>query len=603
MNNPKPTNFDPPTSDPQRTGTQSDSRILRTAKVMMVDDEPITLEVVRAFLEDAGYRNFIVTSEPKEAMDLVASERPDVVLLDLVMPEVSGFDILKAMRADATFRHIPVIMLTSASDAATKLQALELGATDFLGKPVDPSELILRTRNTLAAKAYVDRVTYFDSLTGLHNRQMFVDHMDWTLRQVERYNRAGALLHINIDRFKNINDALGPALGDQLLKAIARRFSECIRTSDTLGQIDDKRTLPSLSRLGSDEFAVLLGQIDKTESAAIVAQRLIQAMTPPFNIGGRDIFATCSIGIAVFPADGKERDAVLQRAAIALHVAKQRGGNTHCYFSKDLNDRSLQYLSLQTDLRRAIDRNEFQLFYQPKIDTRSRQLVGAEALLRWNHPERGMVGPFEFIPVAEETGLIVPIGAWVIEEACRQITAWQKNGLAPVKISVNVSGRQFRENNFLATVRGALGQSAVDPEYLQIELTESILMQNASENIRILGQLKDLGLRLSIDDFGTGYSSLSYLGQFPLDELKIDRSFLKVIDDKATRKSAPIVVAIIALAHSLDLSVVAEGVETEAQWKFLHDQECNECQGYLFGKPVPVADFTALLSGKIRLRA
>ena len=587
----------------QQAGIGDDADILRTARVMMVDDEPITLEVVREFLVEAGYQNFIMTSEPADAMKLLAHERPDVVLLDLMMPRVSGFDILKAMRADPMFRHIPVIVLTSSSDAGTKLKALELRATDFLAKPVDASELVLRMRNTLVAKAYVDRITYFDHLTGLHNRRMFVDHLDWTLRQAECYGRTGAILHINIDRFKTINDALGPALGDELLKAAAKRFEECITVSDTLGQIEEHRTAPTLSRLGSDDFAVLLGQIEKTERAAIVAQQVHASMAAPFEVGGREVFATCSIGITVFPTDGLDRNGLLQHAAVALNVAKERGGNNSCYFSKNLNDRSLQYLSLQTDLRRAIDRDELQLFYQPKIDTATRRLVGAEALLRWRHPERGMVTPDEFIPVAEETGLIVPIGAWVFGEACRQIAAWRNNGLTPVRVAVNVSGRQFHEGSLLTTIRNALDEFAVDPIYLQLELTESILMKKASENIRILRQLKELGLRLSIDDFGTGYSSLSYLGLFPLDELKIDRSFLTKIDGGATRESAPIVVAIIALAHSLNLRVVAEGVETGAQWAFLRDWHCDECQGYFFGKPVPAADFTALLSGEFELRA
>jgi diguanylate cyclase len=586
--------------DPRKVGIEADAELLRSARVMMVDDEPITLEVVQAFLEEAGYQNFILTSESANAMNVLAAERPDVVLLDLMMPQVSGFDILKAMRADATFRHIPVIVLTSSTDAETKLKALALGATDYLAKPVDASELTSRLRNTLAAKAYVDRIMYFDTLTGLHNRQMFVDHLDWTLRQAKRYGHTGALLHINIDRFKKINDALGPALGDELLKDAAKRFDKCIRVSDTLGQLDEDKSLPRLSRLGSDEFGVLLGQLDKTEGAAIFAQRVHESMAAPFEIGGREVFMTCSIGITIFPVDGKDRNTLLQQAAVALGVAKERGGNTHCYFSKDLNDRSLQYLRLHSELRKAIDGKEFQLFFPPKIDTRTRQLIGAEALLRWNHPERGLVAPGEFIPFAEETGLIVPIGAWVFEEACRQITTWQAAGLEPVRISVNISGRQFGESDFLTTIRDTLKQFAVDPGYLQIELTESILMENAAESIQILQQLKELGLKLSIDDFGTGYSSLSYLGRLPLDELKIDRSFLTAIGDKTSEKSAPIVVAIIALAHSLDLSVVAEGVETEAQWTFVRDRGCDECQGYLFGRPVPVSDFTKILRGDKR---
>ena len=569
---------------------------LADALVMMVDDESVLIEITQAFLEDAGYRRFISTTDSTEAIALLLHERPHVLLLDLNMPKMSGFDILAQMQSDKVLKHIPVIVMTSADAAQTKLKALELGAMDFLSKPVDPSELTLRLRNNLAAKAYVDRVTYYDVLTGLHNRVMFIDHLDWALRQSTRYGRSGAVLHINIDRFKQINDALGPALGDELLMRVAKRLEKCIRSNDTLAQIGDDRESPSVSRLGSDEFAVLLTQVDKVESTVMVAKRLLDTMTAPFELAGRDLYATCSIGIAVFPPDGMDRNLLLQNATVALHHAKQRGGNAYCFHSGELNDRSVRYLNLHGELRKAIDRNEFLLFYQPKLDTRTKRLVGAEALLRWKHPERGMVSPMEFIPLAEDTGLIVPIGAWVLAEACRQAKAWQSAGLDATKIAINISGRQFREVDFVQSIRDTLRRAAIDSKHVQIELTESMLMDRADESVALLHQLRALGLKLSIDDFGTGYSSLSYLGQFPIDELKIDRSFLGAIDSKTGDGGAPIVVAIIALAHSLGLSVVAEGVETEAQWAFLRDRGCDQCQGYLFGKPVPAAEFARLLA-------
>jgi diguanylate cyclase (GGDEF)-like protein len=582
----------------QQARAEDDIDSLKNAVVMMVDDESTTIEVLQAFLEEAGYGRFITTCEPASAMTLIANERPDVILLDLMMPVVSGLDILRDMRADAKFQQIPVIVLTSSTDAETKLRALELGATDFLGKPVDSSELALRLRNILAAKAYVDRVTYFDVLTGLPNRQMFIDHLDWALRQATRYQRSGALLHVNIDRFKQINDALGPALGDELLKGIGERLEKYVRKSDTVSRIDEDRNAPSVSRLGSDEFAVLLAQVEKADSTVMVAKRLLDVMVPPFSIGGRDIFASCSIGVSVFPSDGMDRNILLQNAAVALHHAKQLGGNNYCFHSGELNDRALRYLNLHSELRKAIDRNEFQLLYQPKFDTMTKRLAGAEALLRWNHPEHGIVGPLEFIPLAEDTGLIVPIGAWVLAEAARQANAWQSAGWDPFRIAVNISSRQFREADFLQSVQDILRRSAVDPRHLQIELTESMLMDKADEGISLLHRLRAMGLKLSIDDFGTGYSSLSYLGRFPIDELKIDRSFLSAIDSDTGMTGAPIVVAIIALAHSLGHSVVAEGVETEAQWAFLRDRGCDQCQGYLFGNPVPAAEFHQFLPGK-----
>jgi diguanylate cyclase (GGDEF)-like protein len=577
--------------------SQDDSEHLRTATVMMVDDEPITLDVLQAFLEEAGYRRFVVTSESGKAMDLIASERPDVVLLDLMMPGVSGFDIMKAMRTEANCEHIPIIVLTSSIDAETKLKALELGATDFLAKPVDSSELVLRLRNTLAAKAYLDRLTNFDALTGLYNRQMFIDHLDLTLRQATRHHgRTGALLHINIDRFKKVNEALGPALGDQLLQAVARRLEQCVRNTDTLARIGTETAALSVSRLGGDEFGVLLVEIDKAENTIVVAQRLLDMMIAPFNIGGHELFSTCSIGISVFPADGTERELLVKNAATALQFAKQHGGNTYSFYSPDLKNRSLLYLNLHGELRRAIDREELRLYYQPKIETQTRRLIGAETLLRWQHPSRGNVSPGEFIPLAEETGLIVDIGAWVFAEACGQIRAWQAAGLHPPKIAVNISGRQFMDKDFLPSIQDILKDTGADPSHLQIELTESMLMGNARGNILILQQLKDLGLKLSVDDFGTGYSSLSYLRRFPIDELKIDQSFLVDINAPGMDSSASIVIAIIALAHSLGLRVIAEGVETEAQWQFLRDHGCDECQGYLFSKALPASEFTAMLS-------
>ncbi|HET7597907.1 MAG TPA: diguanylate cyclase, partial [Burkholderiales bacterium] len=379
---------------------RGETEFLHNAKVMMVDDEPITLDVLQGFLEEAGYRNFVVTSEPREAMALIARERPDVVMLDLMMPGVSGFDIMQAMRREAELKHIPIIMLTSSTDAETKLKALELGATDFLAKPVDSSELVLRLRNTLAAKAYLDRLTHYDRLTGLYNRQTFIERLQQMLHQTARHGRAGALLQINLDRFKKVNEALGPALGDELLCAVAKRLEQCVRNTDTLARIGADADAPSLSRLGGDEFGVLLVEIDQAESTIVIAQRLLDALAPPFTIGGHEIIVTCSIGISVFPADGTEREIIVRNAATALQFAKQQGGNTYSFYSADLKNRSLLYLNLHSDLRRAIDRQELELYYQPKVETRTRRLVGAETLLRWRHPTRGHVSPGEFIPLA-----------------------------------------------------------------------------------------------------------------------------------------------------------------------------------------------------------
>ncbi|MGH8675700.1 MAG: putative bifunctional diguanylate cyclase/phosphodiesterase [Burkholderiales bacterium] len=593
----EPADLPPGGVDPAGVASD-DTPSLKSARIMMVDDEPITLDVVQAFLEEAGYENFLTTSEPVGALELAANERPDVVLLDLMMPVVSGFDILKGIRSDANLRHIPVIVLTSSTDAATKLKALEMGATDFLAKPVDASELVLRLRNTLAAKAYLDRLAYFDRLTGLYNRQMFNEHLDRTLRLAKRHDRIGALLHINIDKFRKINEALGPAHGDELLQAVAKRLEHGIRTSDSVARIGGDTILPRLSRVGGDEFAVLLVDVDKIERTAEVVRRLLELMCAPFRVRTNELFVTCSIGVSVFPNDGLERDTLAKNATVALRSAKQGGGNAHRFYSADMNDRAVEILSLQGELRRAIERRELLLFYQPKIEATTRQPVAAEALLRWQHPRRGLVGPGEFISLAEETGLIVDIGAWILEDVCRQIVAWGLQGLAVPTVAVNISARQFAEKNFLGSVHDTLNRHPVSPGSLQIEVTESILMSDAGLNIRTLEQLKAFGLKLSMDDFGTGYSSLSYLRRFPIDELKIDRSFVMDIDAAGKANSRPIIAAIIVMARGLALKVVAEGVETEAQWEFLREQGCDQGQGYLFGRPMPAAELAKLLPAR-----
>jgi len=310
------------------------------------------------------------------------------------------------------------------------------------------------------------------------------------------------------------------------------------------------------------------------------------------------VFLSCSIGIAVFPNDGIERDTLVQRAAVALKYAKTQGGNNYCFYSADLNHRSLQLLSLDSELHNALTRNEFSLYYQSKIDAATGLLVGAEALVRWVHPKRGLVSPGEFIPMAEESGLIVEIGAWVLSEACRQIGAWLEDGLVPPTVAVNISARQFSSKEFLSMVEDALRKNAFDRRYLQLELTESVFMGNVEGNLHTLNQVHDLGLKISLDDFGTGYSSLSYLSRFPIDELKIDQSFVKALGAEGKDNSRTIVIAIIAMARALGLTVVAEGVETPAQATFLRENGSNQLQGYLFGKPMPAAEFTALLKAQ-----
>ncbi len=568
---------------------------LKKSTIMMVDDEPTTMEVIKAWLVDAGYTNIVETSDSTQAMGLMTRERPDVLLLDLNMPEVTGFDILTSMREDRDLQHVPVIVLTSSTEAETKLQALELGAADFLAKPVDSSELTLRLRNTLAAKAYQDSLAHYDTLTGLPNRGMFLQRLGAVLGEARLQGKTIAVVQVALDRFKKVNDTLGLHVGDALLREVARRLEPHVAVNDTATGPVSNAHWGSLSRIGGDEFAALLPDILRVDGISSVARRIMALMSKPFQLEGHEVFVTPSIGIAVFPNDGDDADTLLKHAGMAAGAAKKNGGNTYQYFAKDVNARSTERLSLENDLRRALANDELMLYYQPKVDVRSGRVRGVEGLLRWQHADHGLLPPVKFIPVAEETGLIIQLGDWVFHEACRQSKLWEDAGLGVMPVAINVSAQQFRQQGqLIRTLRDALALSGMEPRHLTAEVTESMIMEDAKQNIATLHEIKDMGVRLSVDDFGTGYSSLSYLKRFPLDELKIDRSFL--IDLATDADDAAIVSAIIAMAHSLGLKVVAEGVETRMQLAFLNKKGCDQCQGYLFSKPVPAEELTALMT-------
>ncbi len=568
---------------------------LQDARVMIVDDEPIMMDVVQAFLEDVGYNNFLTTDDSGNALDLMRKERPDVLLLDLIMPGKNGFELLAEIRREPSLRYMPVIVLTAASDSDTKLQALELGATDFLAKPVDPSELSLRIRNALAFKAYQDQLAYNDALTGLPNRQLFLERLSWTLRLAKRHDKQCALLQIGLDRFKQINDTLGHEMGDEVLKAVSKRLASALRESDTLSLIDDREDAISLSRLAGDEFMVLISEIKQAEDASIIARRLLETMQSPFMLGGHELFVTLSVGIALFPQDGQQGGELLTNVDLAMAQAKLHGRNTYAFYSPETNARSFERLKLETALRKAIEKRELELHYQPKVETATGRIVGAEALLRWKSAELGNIPPARFIPLAEETGLILPLGAFVLNQACHDALSWQQGG-CNLPVSVNVSSLQFRRGDMPAIIQSILQSTGLQAGNLIIELTESLLMENAQANIDMLHAIKLLGVRLSMDDFGTGYSSLSYLKRFPLDELKIDQVFVRDLPNDPG--NAAIVGSVISMARGLGLSVTAEGVETAGQMDFLKMHGCHQFQGYLFSRPLPMHEFTALLAQK-----
>jgi diguanylate cyclase (GGDEF)-like protein len=553
------------------------------------------MDVVQAFLEDAGYTNFLITEDSTQALDLMLKERPDVLLMDLFMPGKDGFELLTDIRRDPSLRYLPVIVLTAASDGDTKLEALELGATDFLSKPVDPSELKLRLRNALAFKAYQDQLAYNDSLTGLPNRQLFLERLAWTLRLARRHNKQCALLQVGLDRFKQINDTIGHEMGDEVLKAVARRLSAALRDTDTISLFEDREDAISLSRLAGDEFMVLISEIGHGEDATIIARRLLETMQAPLLIGGHELFVTISIGIALYPHDGEQGSELLTNVDLAMAQAKLHGRNTFSFYSAETNERSIERLKLETALRKALEKEELTLNYQPKVDITTGQIIGGEALARWTHSSLGVVSPGAFIPLAEETGLILRLGEFVLRRACQDAAQWQKNGI-PLPVSVNVSSLQFRRGNMPAIIQAVLKETGLSPSNLIIELTESLLMENAQANIQMLSDIKSLGVRLSMDDFGTGYSSLSYLKRFPLDELKIDQLFVRDLPDDSG--NAAIVGSVIAMAHGLGLKVTAEGVETPGQMIFLKIHGCDQFQGYLFSRPVTAEEFAQMLSQK-----
>ena len=570
---------------------------LYDATIMMVDDEPINMEIVKSFLEEEGYNQFILVENSTEAVKTLEEKHPDVLLLDLVMPEVSGFDILSEVRSHPKLKHLPILILTAATDTETKLNALELGATDFLAKPVDSSELRLRIRNTLAAKAYLDQLAYYDSLTKLPNRQLFLERSEWTLKEAKRHNYHCALLQIELDNFQRISDTVGLSAGDEILCEITSRIQKMIRETDVLGHVSDKTADDmQLFRFSGSVFSLLLDHITNADDAAHVAERILQIIKEPLHLQNVDLFVTASVGIAVYPIENVEFSALLRLASSAKDYAKNKGGDTFQFSSESINSMYAKRLSIETKLLKALEGNEFVLHYQPKVDVFTNVIQGVEALVRWQEEDGKLVPPNDFIPLAEETGLIVPMGEWVMREACSALKRWLHDGCTPVSMSINISVKQIQQPSFIAVVKRIIDESGLDPQLLTLEITESLLMDDIKEKIEKLHSLKNLGCKISIDDFGTGFSSLSYLRNFPVDELKIDMSFMKDIPNNG--HNCAIASTIIFLANNFKLLTVAEGVETQAQINFLKKQNCGQYQGYVFSRPVPDEEIFKLLPKK-----
>jgi predicted signal transduction protein with EAL and GGDEF domain len=449
------------------------------------------------------------------------------------------------------------------------------------------------------AEQEIRRLAHFDSLTGLANRKFFGDHLERTVRRARRNGERIAVMFVDLDRFKRINDTLGHSAGDVLLNEVARRLSLCVRAGDYLARDGSETGGPGeaakaqIARLGGDEFTVLLDAISHPQDAAKVARRILKEIASPFSLEGRELVVTTSVGISVFPDDAGDANAMLKNADTAMYRSKELGRNTYQFFAKEMNSETFEKLTLEGELRRALEHGQFELHYQPKFDVRNGRVVGVEALVRWQHPKRGLLPPADFIPLAEESGLIVQIGEWVLDAACRQLKEWRSLGLGDVNVAINLASPSLQQAGLVSRVAAALRNFAVRPEQITVEATESILLRDVAGTVSTLMQLRDLGVRISIDDFGTGYSSLSYLRRFPIDQLKIDRSFVTEMTENA--HDSAICSAIISLGRGLELEVVAEGVETTRQAHALTVQGCHLMQGYLFGRPVPAKEVTPLL--------
>ncbi len=687
-------------------------------QVLVADDDATLRRLARTALEQAGFQVH-EAADGIEAADTAAAVHPDIILMDVEMPNMDGFSACARIRKRPESVDTPIIMLTGREDDLSIQSAYDSGATDFVSKPINWSLLghrvkyimrasrvsrglrVSETKNrafvraipdsmlvvdrqgallthhrgkdgspmlderlegkasvydalpkTLAdlwrhqvteviqtgnpqyyenkytangatyfyetrmvpftadsvliilrdvseqkrADAKVRRLAFYDTLTGLPNRQSFLIQVAEAIRQAEENDGKLGILYIDLDNFKRINDSLGHSVGDALLRALSKRLEACIRKDDYVATFGRSNTHLQIARLGGDEFTILLRDLDDADEASTVAERVMAALAEPVMHLGQQFVITPSIGIATYPEDGTDIDALVKNADTAMYHAKAAGRNRISLFSGTMSIRSLEYLDLEDALRRTIEDGGLELHYQPKLEIATQRVCGVEALLRWTHPERGPISPAKFIPIAEDSGLILPLSDWVLQAACDQLKAWQGGPLDSVRIAINLSPQQFYKGDVDEQIIRALADRNVATDRLELELTEGTLMRDVEDTIRRMRSLKRAGFKIAVDDFGTGYSSLSYLKRFPIDALKIDRSFVMEIDNAGEDDS--ICKAIIALAHGLGMKVIAEGVETEDQMQYLHFLDCEEIQGFFFAKPMPAAEVEQFLESR-----
>lgn len=579
---------------------------------MIVDDELIIRNLLHQLL--SGTYECVGVASGEEALTRLRAESFNLVISDINMTGISGLEMTAQIGEIAP--DTVVIMISGTKNIESAIKALRVGAFDYITKPFafDYVEAVIKRaldyqalrltkklyenhlEEVVAARTEelqeqiaerqraeekVNRMAYYDALTGLPNPTLFRNRLTHELFSSDDSRKKSATILIALDRFKDINDTLGHEIGDELLRGAARRLTDSIRQTDTAAYF------------GGAEFALLLTSVGGVEDAAKIAQNIARALLPPFDCGGHELHLTASIGVSLSPDDGTDCQTLLQNAGTALNRAGQKGGDAYQFYTNDMHEIAIKRLSLENSLRRALERDELVLHYQPKIDARSGRFSGMEALVRWQHPALGLVPPNDFIPIAEDTGLIIPLGEWVLCRACRQNVSWQRAGLPALRVSVNLSLRQFRQTDLVETISRTLAETGLKPEYLELEITESAIMHDTAQVVEKLRRLKELGIKISLDDFGSGYSSLSYLKTLPIDVLKIDRAFVRNITTDS--RDVAIVKTIVTLADNLNLKTIVEGVETEEQSAALANLGCCDMQGYLFSKPVPAGDFELLL--------
>ena len=592
------------------------SSSLHRKKIFVVDDNPDNLGVVAGHLKNAGYK-VAVAPNGKVALQRIASIEPVLVLLDVKMPGMDGFEVCRKMKIMEQIKDIPVVFLTALNDSESITQGFAAGASDYISKPVNKGELLARVKTHVENYLYKNRLkqevalrttelektnflltdeiqhhkdtekelllkVFYDSLTGLPNRQLFNERLAHAIDKANRNKVLIGVLLFDIDEFKNVNDSLGHHCGDRVLQDIASRISKCIRKSDTL------------ARLGGDEFLLLIEAFQDLDKLSLVANNIITDFMTPYTIEGTEFHLGVSVGVAVYPEAGITPEELLKNADLAMYESKRRGKNRYSIFAPHLNEQAQRRITLDRDIRHSLTNDKFEVFYQPKVLLDDDRIYGMEALVRGRNDDGSIIPPGEFIPFAEANGLIVPIDLLVLRKACKQTSQWIREGFGELTVSVNISTRHFRRDDFIEQVKDILQETGLHPSCLELEVTETSMMKNFAQAVSYLKTLSNMGIAISLDDFGTGYSSLNYLNSLPIQTLKIDKSFIDhICEDHSS--TIELVKIIILFTKVLNIGVIAEGVETKAQKRLLQDIGCERGQGYLFAKPLPHDQFHDLL--------